>query len=230
MKYKHYSFDLWMTLIKSNPLFKEERAKYFFQKHNKNQKTLEDIKNIFRKIDLVCTAISEKTGSHLASEDLYLMVLHEIAGDFTYFKDINLKELESEMEEIVWRYSPELFSTVTLKSLEELKEKTGASFSLLSNTAFIKGKTLRIVLAKLGLGAFFEFQLYSDEAGMSKPCLAFFNQMIQQAQSIHKQDGLSLQEILHVGDNPVADAKGAQDSGIACFLINSNGKTISDLS
>ncbi len=26
---KHYSFDLWFTLIKSNPKFKEERAKFF---------------------------------------------------------------------------------------------------------------------------------------------------------------------------------------------------------
>jgi len=32
--YRHYSFDLWLTLIKSNPGFKAERAHYFFENYN----------------------------------------------------------------------------------------------------------------------------------------------------------------------------------------------------
>ena len=32
--HEHYSFDLWLTLIKSNPLFKPARIEYFFENYN----------------------------------------------------------------------------------------------------------------------------------------------------------------------------------------------------
>src|SRR5690348_14119191 len=38
----HYSFDLWLTLIRSNPAFKRERAQYFFHHHNGKAKPVEE--------------------------------------------------------------------------------------------------------------------------------------------------------------------------------------------
>ena len=228
-QFRHYSFDLWMTLIKSNPSFKDERAKYFFQKFNGNRKSLEEIKFLFRKVDLLVGAITEKTGSHIASSDLYLMALSEINEGHGFFEEVNLGELESDMETMALTYCPQLYSLETMSSLSKLKDKTRAPFSLLSNTAFIKGRTLRMVMERHALSQFFDFQLYSDEAGFSKPNRAFFNEMIAQARAIPGQSGLTLPEIIHVGDNPIADGKGAEEAGISFLLIHSNGKTILDL-
>jgi putative hydrolase of the HAD superfamily len=41
--YKHYSFDLWLTLIKSNPIFKKERALFFHQHLNAAKKSIEEV-------------------------------------------------------------------------------------------------------------------------------------------------------------------------------------------
>ena len=60
--YKHYSFDLWLTLIKSNPRFKQERTSYFYEKFNTKNKSIEEVALIFRQVDLMVNAINEKTG------------------------------------------------------------------------------------------------------------------------------------------------------------------------
>lgn len=39
-KFKHYSFDLWLTLIKSNPEFKLKRTIFFYDKFNRLKKSL----------------------------------------------------------------------------------------------------------------------------------------------------------------------------------------------
>ena len=45
--YKHYSFDLWLTLIKSNPTFKKERALFFHKHLNAAGKSLEENTPLF---------------------------------------------------------------------------------------------------------------------------------------------------------------------------------------
>ena len=61
-RFRHYSFDLWLTLIKSNPAYKPERAGIFYRDYNSLNKSLEEIAAIFRQVDLMCNAINEKTG------------------------------------------------------------------------------------------------------------------------------------------------------------------------
>ncbi|RYD21052.1 MAG: HAD family hydrolase, partial [Spirochaetia bacterium] len=70
-KYKHYSFDLWMTLIRSNPAFKLERTRFFYQHFNCKEKTLEEVGLVFRQIDVMCNAINEKTGGNIHAEEMY---------------------------------------------------------------------------------------------------------------------------------------------------------------
>jgi putative hydrolase of the HAD superfamily len=227
--YQHYSFDLWLTLIKSNPLFKQERTRFFYNHLNQHQKTLEEVGRIFRKTDLLCNAINEKTGGNIDAEEMYLMVISEINDYDNAFGDIDLVGLYQEMDALVLKYLPVIYCSATVKTLRRIKESSDSTISLLSNTAFIKGSTLRRVLEELELDGFFDFQLYSDETGMSKPNEKMFRLMLENVAAVRNNTAIPLSNIIHIGDNVKADINGAHVTGIRTLLVNSNHQCISSL-
>lgn len=227
--YKHYSFDLWLTLIKSNPVFKKERALFFHQHLNAAKKSIEEVEMVFRRVDLMSNAINQKTGGNLEAEEMYLMVIYELNGSNLTFENVDIKGLLHEMEQLFFQYIPTIYNADTFSTLNILKEIPNVSMSILSNTAFIKGSTLRVVLKHLELDQFFNFQCYSDELGMSKPNPQFFSLMIENIYAIRQNDTINLQEIIHIGDNFIADILGANHLKINSFLINSNKNIIADL-
>jgi putative hydrolase of the HAD superfamily len=226
--YKHYSFDLWLTLIKSNPVFKQERTKYFYSRFNFKHKSLEEVALIFRQVDLMVNAINEKTGKNIDADEMYVMVISIMNDYSTSFEDIDLDSLYCDMEELLLEHLPVLYDVKTLEVLDQIKNAGKSTVNILSNTGFIKGVTLRKVLSQLKLDKLLDFQLYSDENRLSKPNIKFFQLMLDAIdRTIHPQIGLH--EIIHIGDNPVADIKGAQSVGIESLLINSNHLSIKDL-
>ncbi len=227
--YKHFSFDLWYTLIKSNPTFKKERAIYFHKNFNSKQKSLEEVELVFRKVDLMCNAINEKTGKNIDSEEMYLMVIYELNDSYLGLQDIDLLFLYTEMEQLFFNYSPVLFNTETHSTLSEIKQKNEVTMSLLSNTAFIKGNSLQKIIDNLNLTPYFNFQIYSDEVGVSKPNKAIYQIMLDNIYITQKTNTIQLNEIIHVGDNPIADIQGALEFGITAFQINTNDKLITHI-
>jgi putative hydrolase of the HAD superfamily len=225
-RYKHYSFDLWLTLIKSNPAFKKERAKIFHARYNPLKKSFAEVVTIFRNVDLMCNSINERTGKNIDADEMYLMVI-SILNDYNpAFAAVDTEELYLEMEALLFNYMPDIYCGNTANLLGSLKESS--TVSLLSNTGFIRGRTLRKVLKALELDQYLDFQLYSDEVRLSKPNKAFFQLMLDQ---IDRQQhvGLELDEIVHVGDNPIADIHGANQLGIHSVLIHSNQQPITCL-
>ena len=227
--YQHYSFDLWLTLIKSDPEFKIQRAHFFHQNFNNTGKSVDDISKIFRQVDLMCNAVNEKTGKNIDADEMYLMVISLVNGDSLNIDEIDYTALHLQMEDLLFKYPPQMYSAVTTEVLEHLKQKSGATFSLLSNTGYITGKTLRKVLALYGLDSYFDFQLYSDEAGMSKPNPEFFKTMLNNIDIYNPGKDIPLKNIVHVGDNPKNDMLAADAIGISSLLINSNQTTILSL-
>jgi putative hydrolase of the HAD superfamily len=219
--YRHFSFDLWMTLIRSNPRYKIERAKVIQERYNPLGKSLEDIIAVFRQVDLLANTINERTGRQLQAEELYLWVIGQ-AGTPEALTDIDPVALYGEMEAVFLAHPPPVYGPETLPVLRTLRER-GHTISLLSNTAFIKGRTLRKVFPALGFD--FDFELFSDEEGVSKPNAVFFERMLELARALRGQavEGpLPREAILHVGDNPVADGEGASGVGLPYLLVNSN--------
>jgi putative hydrolase of the HAD superfamily len=226
--YKHYSFDLWLTLIKSNPSFKTERAKYFYANFNSANKSFEEVCTVFRQVDLMVNSINEKTGKNIDAEEMYLMVISIMNNYSTDFQYIEVDKLYDEMEVLVLKYLPELYCNNSIEVLRRIKESGLSTTSILSNTGFIKGKTLRKVLNRLELDELLDFQLYSDEVRLSKPNLQFFQLMLDNIdKEVHPE--LGLQDIIHIGDNPLADVKGAEALGINSLQINSNHLSIGHL-
>ena len=227
--YQHYSFDLWLTLIRSNPEFKIERARFFHQHFNHTTKSVDDVAAVFRQVDLMCNAVNEKTGKNIDADEMYLMVIDLINGHQLNIDNIDYPALHAQMEDLLFKYPPVAYSDVTIDTLQHLKLKSGATFSLLSNTGYITGKTLRKVLALYGLDNYFDFQLYSDEAGMSKPNQQFFKAMLNNVDICNGGKDIPLKNIIHIGDNPKNDVKPADALGISSLLINSNQNSIINL-
>jgi putative hydrolase of the HAD superfamily len=223
--YKHYSFDLWLTLIKSNPLFKQARAHYFYSKFNNKHKHIDEITAAFRKVDLMVNAINEKTGKNVDADEMYLMVMAMINEDEFSYHEIDLVALEQEMETLLLTHMPLLYCNECIEVLSNIKATKLSTTNILSNTGFIRGTTLRKVLKHLEIDRYLDFQLYSDEVRMSKPNPGFFKLMLDGCKNHHQN--IEMHEILHVGDNPFADIKGAQNVGINSMLINSNHRSIS---
>ena len=224
MTYLHYSFDLWYTLIRSNPEFKITRAKYFYEKYNFSGISLDDVKSIFRQIDLMSNVINQKTGRNLTSVEMYLMVIYLMNQDEKIVNQIDLIELDTIMEEIFLKYPASLFDSNTYRVLNELKEKN-KSLSILSNTAFIKGRTLRLLLKMLNVDQLFDFQIYSDELGFSKPDKYIFQTLHQNVNKLWNYL-MPNKNIIHIGDNILADSNGAALYGIDALIINTNNQTI----
>lgn len=226
--YQHYSFDLWLTLIRSNPAFKQERARYFFRDYNTKDKSLEEIQHAFRQVDLMCNAINEKTGGNIDAEEMYLMVISAINDHQLSFHDIDIDRIYTDMEELVFKHLPEVYCGDTHRVLQELRSQDAVTLNILSNTGFIKGSTLRKILGIIELESYFDFQLYSDELGWSKPCRQLFEKLLQTIGETRRHE-LHPERIIHVGDNPLADIRGAAAVGISSLLINSNHLSISNL-
>jgi putative hydrolase of the HAD superfamily len=224
-RYQHYSFDLWLTLIKSNPLFKQRRSVVFYEQFNFQGKTLAEVEVAFRQIDIMCNTINERTGKNIDADEMYLMVISLINNNLVNLYDIDVIALYQQMEILLFEYLPLVYCNSTADVLSNLKEQ-GANINILSNTGFIKGITLRKVLQQLQLNDYFNFQLYSDEVELSKPNPAFFQLMIDKAMALKP---IGLTDIIHIGDNPRADIEGANAKGINSMLVNANQVSITTL-
>lgn len=217
-QYRIYSFDLWLTLIRSNPVFKDARADYIFGHHNPKNIPLYQIKDIIRRVDLSCNHANEVCGRNISHREMYSMVLYQML--YTDHTTAVIDKLCARVEELFLLFPPQIYSDDTIPTLKALN-KNGGRLALLSNTGFIPGITLTKWMKTTELADILRFCFYSDQIGYSKPDINAFKRVKSVVGSYDKA--------CHIGDNPVADYAGAIHAGFDAVLINSNDKTIKDL-
>jgi putative hydrolase of the HAD superfamily len=81
---------------------------------------------------------------------------------------------------------------------------------------------LRLILDQLGLSVFFRNIIISSEVGAEKPHSWIFEESVRRL-------GLPPQEILHVGDDPEADWRGAASAGFQVFELKRPANSLQDL-
>lgn len=209
--YQHISFDLWLTLIKSNPEFKAHRNQ-LFKDFFEIDLPIEKVSEQIRYYDVVCNTINERTGLNIDTYEIYCFILGSLGVDLHSITTEKLSEFYNEAEHLFLQYKPVLLYP-EIKNYLEMLQAEGLTLNILSNTAFIKGYTLKKLITHYELDDCFSFQIYSDECGFSKPNKAIFNLISQEVPHIEK----SL--ILHVGDNEIADYKGAINYGFKAHLL-----------
>ncbi|MDG1276471.1 MAG: HAD family hydrolase [Algoriphagus sp.] len=212
--YKHFSFDLWLTLIRSNPLFKKQRD-ILFREYFSIEGSIEKVSEMIRYYDLLCNKISEKTGTHLENFQIYYLILNALDVNIAEINVNQLNEFYLASEQLFMKYRPELIFPEIDQMFKKIQSK-GKTISILSNTAFINGSTLRKLISYYELSDFFSFQLYSDEMKISKPNIQVFKDAFENASQYHT---LSKKEMVHIGDNRNADYYGALNFGLNAILI-----------
>ncbi|WP_264522882.1 HAD family hydrolase [Flavobacterium sp. N502536] len=213
-KYTHISFDLWLTLIKSNPEFKKKRN-LLFKNFFEIDGTIDKVSEVVRYYDVLGNNINEKTGLNIDTYELYYLILSALQVDIAKIDTDKLSQFYEETASLFMEYKPELIFPDTKKLFQEMTNED-KSINILSNTAFIKGRTLRKLLAHYELTDYFKFQIYSDEVGFSKPNNEIFQLVFDE---INTFKSAQKKEILHVGDNSVADYNGAIRFGFDAHLL-----------
>jgi putative hydrolase of the HAD superfamily len=94
----------------------------------------------------------------------------------------------------------------------------GITTSILSNTAFMKGRSLQKLLHQLQLTDCFDFMLFSDDINCSKPGIAAFELLHQKAAALHNGRLTSPAQITHLGDDALTDVHGAVNAGMKGVL------------
>lgn len=213
-KYKHISFDLWLTLIKSHPEFKPKRN-LLFRDYFAVSKPIEEVSVIIRKFDILTNAINEKVCRNFNTYEIYYLILDALGVDINCVTAQDLDGFYTATEDLLMQYKPVLLYSEIPELFRQLQGE-GKTMNILSNTAFIKGSSLKKILDSHGLGNYFLFQAYSDETGYSKPG----TEMFQYAwDNILKTGDIQKHEVLHVGDNPLSDQQGALKFGFDAYLL-----------
>ncbi|MDV6167230.1 HAD family hydrolase [Flavobacterium sp. DG1-102-2] len=216
-KYRHVSFDLWLTLIKSNPQFKSKRD-ILFKDFFSIDKSIDEVSAVIRKFDVLTNSINEKVCRNFDTYEIYYLILNALDVDIETISADKLPVFYKETELLFNEYKPILLSDSIPDSLSKIYGE-GITLNILSNTAFIKGSTLRGIISHYGMEDLFSFQAYSDETGFSKPGTEMYNYAYD---NILKIGDIQKNEILHVGDNLVSDYNGAKNFGFNAFLITNN--------
>ena len=213
-KYKHFSFDLWLTLIRSNPEFKYKRD-CMFRDFFDIDETIETVSKVIRYYDVLSNKISEKTGQHIKYDTIYYHILSSLKVNLDVIEEKKMLDYYLEVEHLFLQNKPILIVPNIIELLSKIKNQ-GKTINIASNTAFIEGRTLCRLIDYFELSDFFSFQLYSDELKISKPNTLFFENIYNKAlkiQPIEKKD------VVHIGDNKFADYEGAIKYGLSAILI-----------
>lgn len=222
--YKHYSFDLWLTLIKSNPQYKKQRTKYFFEHFNQKKKTFDEVDAAIREVEKMVDYVNQTTGFSMPCVEIVAMILYKLEYHNDDLGITDMIAIVHMMQQQFLDCPPVLYDNDTSGVLHYLHSE-GCTISILSNTAFIVGSTLEELLKRLGISKYISFSIFSDQIGMSKPSPQVFELLILKCQAMQ----IDKKQIIHIGDNTIADIKGAKSVGIASLQINSNQHSIKDI-
>jgi putative hydrolase of the HAD superfamily len=217
---KHISLDVWQTLIHSNLEFRKKRNELLAD-HFNIKKPFGFVETAAKTRQAWCTQVNELVGKNLDSFEIVLLILQDCAIDSKSISIDLYAKFYTQMETLFLEHPPVLAEQQLFLWLTQVRQHN-ISVSLLSNTGLIKGETLNKFFQRLNLN--FDFALYSDEIGFSKPNPKAFDLVYQKSRAIKN---LLPKEIVHVGDNLNADYAGALAVGFQAQLIDHSENTVS---
>ena len=211
------TFDLWETLIFDKPELDEERGRMRCEgirialERIGISLTLEDVMRGYEESAARFQEVWDQNKEVSTLEQIVTIV--ELAGRSlgkTRISEEEAQALVNGYVEPTLTLPPGLDASVpgVLKELSALGTKIG----LISNTGRAPGETLRRLLEKYDVIRYFDATVFSNEVGWRKPDARIFKQAA-------KQLGVSPTEIIHVGDNPDADFRGAKEAGMDAILF-----------
>lgn len=209
----HISFDLWNTIIASNRAFKEARSA-LFRDYFGLSAPVEEITKAFYSINHLANQVNNAACLCLDATELYMLVLDRTGGIPAGVTAAQLDEFYSLAEDLFLNQAPPyLLNPEAGAEITALRSR-GITTSILSNTAFMKGRSLQKLLHQLRLTDCFDFMLFSDDINCSKPGITAFELLYQKAAALHNGRLTGPHQILHLGDDALTDVQGAVNAGM----------------
>lgn len=214
---KLVSFDIWKTLLDSNPEYKNQRNETLRRHLTTGGISPEEMAQIAKTADDAVDDQSRRDGQQYGVrahvEAVYQMIPagNRVMG----LTDEVFSSFDRDATELIAQHLPKIVEPDLLTTLRRLKDR-GIEMAVISNTGFIDGRYMRIVLEKLGILPFLKVQIFSNEVGLSKPSVEIFKALLTQA-------GFEAAEVLHIGDDLIADYQGAVEAGLNAVHLTSKG-------
>lgn len=176
---------------------------------------------IVQSVDKVSDRLNEINGKKVPTERMYRRILQKLGYDPKCVTDDVYTEIKRKVNDLFMKYPPDFLNGSIQPMLKTLTDE-GYHLNISSNTGFIEGKTINATLKNLNISEYFDFCIFSDEIGLSKPSSDFF-------EKVFEQTSLDKLEVLHVGDNLKADYEGALKYGFKALHINNQQYTLNDI-
>jgi putative hydrolase of the HAD superfamily len=213
---KHISFDVWGTLLQSNPNNNFNRAIYLKENFQLDS-PISDIQKIIKDNGKSINELQESTGIQLGRYEIFERLLRKFNLNLTAD---DLLVVDAIFQQSFLDNPPELIESGYADAIASLKPMH--TLSILSNTVYVKGENIQKVLdGYLGFGLF-DFTFYSDQLGFSKPHENVYRALIGQS-------GVASTEIVHIGDSVLCDIEGPQKYNINTSQVHSNGRSLTSV-
>ncbi len=213
---KHISFDVWGTILHSNPNNNINRAIYLKENFQLDH-SISDIQKIVKDNGKSINELQESTGIQVGRLEIFERLFRKFNLNLT---DNSLLHVDEIFQQSFLDNPPQLIESVYADVITSLR--TSYNMSILSNTVYVKGENIQKVLDRYLGSALFDFTLYSDQLGYSKPHENVYRRLISQS-------GVASTEIMHIGDSILCDINGPQKYKINTLQVHSNGRSLTSV-
>lgn len=209
------SFDIWSTLLKSNPDYKHARAVEILNALGNPDTGMEPY-DFLESVDADIDSLSDINGKQYGFSDRVALVA-EKAGVAVPDQE-SMRILHQGQLLLVQNFPPKLIEPELPEILAPLAKQK--RLAVVSNTGFIDGHIMRGALSRLRVLGNISIQIFSNEVGYSKPSPEIFGELLSQA-------GVGASEVIHIGDNKAADFDGPRAVGMDAVHLT-NGMKITE--
>lgn len=209
------SFDVWKTLIRSNPEFKPARNQLVADMVGFND--VDHLTAVTREVDVALDNQSDITGVQYGPNQRLGRIFSALGLSVP---DDQIETVATAAQNLFLEYPLQLNEPGLVETLTSLKDKY-RGMCIASNTGFIDGFYMRKALEAVGIFDLMDAAFFSNEHGCAKPSADFFGLVIKWAET-------SPDQIIHIGDNPQADFEGARRLGMRAVLLETDPVTQTD--
>lgn len=212
------SFDLWGTLIKSDPAFKPQRNAAVAELYDVPMDP-EAFSALLASEDRNADAVAMATGLDYGFGARIRPALLAAGVDQARVDSRRLnKHAQQIQSDLARKHYPRLFDERIPTALGALAQLM--PLAITSNTGMLSGTLMREVLSLTGILDFFAVRTFSNEVKVSKPASPIFD-TTHRGLRAHAPE-LELDQIVHFGDNEIADVHGARNIGMSAVLVNTS--------
>lgn len=230
------SLDIWGTLLKSDPRFKPARNEVFRDLLAPSV-SLDAFDQALREADRHADALMLSTGHDLGLTPRVLRTLDSL--HIPRPDQRTLESLPTAQDSLARQYHPLPINPADIKALEHFVTHHGP-IAVTSNTGMLPGALMRDLLALTGF-TMIHVHVFSNEIAdlptrptdHAKPYPTIFETTFRAlAADPESVEGLRRDQVLHIGDNYVADYAGACAYGLRAAHIaptREGGDTVADV-